>query len=643
MNEKKFFINQEEEIISIVDKILQVAEPGAVLFFPYGAQIFQSNVNLKLLKREADNADKRVTIVTEDERGQKMAQKNGFLVFNSKDAFDQFEASQHAVKDKTKISTTRTVKPATKKISPKPPAKASPGRVIDLRSGAGPAAITDIKISRKDDDYFEKLLEEKESQPEVPLGENGYDLSIDLEKGDNKAGERLTGQTQLQFAQPLGRLSKQPAKKKFWNGFWSPKRPGVATSENADYIQSAKEAVPVKDYRQTEAVEEPSVIKKSQLPKMAVLFALAGLLVLIGVCYFVLPKAEISLVLKRNEAGTRLLAVADKTASAVDQQKTKIPAKVLEVRKNESKNFSATGQKQVNKKATGKITVFNEYSSSPQTLVETTRFLAESGLVFRTTEQITVPGATIQDGEIIPSSIEVSVAADQPGEEYNIGPGSFTIPGFAGSPKHDKFYGRSQQPMAGGKIGTVTIISEQDMQAALEKFSAENILSLTDQVKQQVPEGYILLDRCIEQQRTEDKTTANVGDQVDSFDIAVDFSVRALAFPAQAINELAIAALQKEINNDNFVFQSDSLLIEYKDVSCDFALGRADLSLGVAGNFVQPLVLENIKQELAGKNAAQVGAYFTSLPAVASGEVSFWPFFVRRVPQSPDRIEIKIN
>jgi len=94
-------------------------------------------------------------------------------------------------------------------------------------------------------------------------------------------------------------------------------------------------------------------------------------------------------------------------------------------------------------KATGIITIYNTYSSSPQTLVKTTRFVSEGGKLFRTTKTIVVPGADASSGKIVPGSTTVEVIASEPGNEYNIGPSTFSIPGFKGTPKYLAFYGES--------------------------------------------------------------------------------------------------------------------------------------------------------------------------------------------------------
>ena len=106
-------------------------------------------------------------------------------------------------------------------------------------------------------------------------------------------------------------------------------------------------------------------------------------------------------------------------------------------------------------KASGIITVFNEYSSDSQRLVASTRFLSSSGKIFRAIEDIYIPGAQLNDDEIIPSSIDVEVVANYLGAEYNIGPSDFTIPGFKGTVKYAGFYGKSNTAMNGGSNETI--------------------------------------------------------------------------------------------------------------------------------------------------------------------------------------------
>jgi len=117
--------------------------------------------------------------------------------------------------------------------------------------------------------------------------------------------------------------------------------------------------------------------------------------------------------------------------------------------------LQATGESKVEKKASGTIIVYNNYSSAPQRLIKNTRFETPTGLVYRIDKSIIVPGTRVESGKIIPGSVETTVFADLPGPNYNIGLNDFTVPGFKGTPRYEGFYARSKTTMAGGFIGNV--------------------------------------------------------------------------------------------------------------------------------------------------------------------------------------------
>lgn len=89
--------------------------------------------------------------------------------------------------------------------------------------------------------------------------------------------------------------------------------------------------------------------------------------------------------------------------------------------------------------ATGEVTIINN-SAQNQALVANTRLLSPDKLLFRLTTKINVPSY---------QKIRANVRADKPGQEYEISPTKFTIPGL--SPiLQTKIYAESKEPMAGG-------------------------------------------------------------------------------------------------------------------------------------------------------------------------------------------------
>ncbi|HEY4508022.1 MAG TPA: hypothetical protein VJJ47_04065 [Candidatus Paceibacterota bacterium] len=138
-----------------------------------------------------------------------------------------------------------------------------------------------------------------------------------------------------------------------------------------------------------------------------------------------------------------------------------------------SQTLAATGEAAVKTKATGVITIYNAYSSADQPLVKNTRFETPTGLVFRIDQPTVVPGQKKgADGTTTPGKVTAKVAADQPGEQYNVGPiARFTVPGFKGQPQYDGFYASSEAPMQGGFDGIQKVPDPKEEAAAVDRLT----------------------------------------------------------------------------------------------------------------------------------------------------------------------------
>lgn len=80
MDSTKIFIDTDNEITFILEKIIYAKDERVCLVIPDRASIFNSVPTLKLLKRVIDKSDKLVVIVTLDPNGYRLAQKVGFVV-----------------------------------------------------------------------------------------------------------------------------------------------------------------------------------------------------------------------------------------------------------------------------------------------------------------------------------------------------------------------------------------------------------------------------------------------------------------------------------------------------------------------------------------------------------------------------------
>ncbi len=220
------------------------------------------------------------------------------------------------------------------------------------------------------------------------------------------------------------------------------------------------------------------------LPLLALLCILAYLILSVTVFFrakiVVEPKTE------------RIVLNAHVTATK--DAPTGLSFTVFSLTATETKDVLATETKTVNTKSSGKIVVYNEYSAASQRLIKNTRFQAQSGKIYRISESIVVPGVTTVGGKTVPGRVEVTVYADEPGADYNAPLTDFTIPGFKGDPRFQKFYARSKTPMTGGFAGAMRVVADADLdlaRAEIEKNLRERLLK---EAQNSVPKEFVLYD-----------------------------------------------------------------------------------------------------------------------------------------------------
>jgi hypothetical protein len=80
---KTIYLEADEEVTSVIDKIRKTEFTDVVLVVPKGASLSQSVVNLKLIKKKASELSKNVSIITQDKVALNLAEKVGLLAASS--------------------------------------------------------------------------------------------------------------------------------------------------------------------------------------------------------------------------------------------------------------------------------------------------------------------------------------------------------------------------------------------------------------------------------------------------------------------------------------------------------------------------------------------------------------------------------
>lgn len=370
----------------------------------------------------------------------------------------------------------------------------------------------------------------------------------------------------------------------------------------------------------------------SRRPKFPLTTLLVGLVVVLGTIgvlfYFSGARVEVT----ANTATAAVQGSFTATPNSGD-----LPYVVISAEKVASQAANATGSKEVSEAASGSITIYNTQSKS-QPLIKNTRFATASGLVFRIHKAVTVPAGTTDK----PGTVTATVYADQPGDTYNVGPSSFTVPGLAGTPQASQVYAKSTEAMTGGASGTIPVVDpalEKTTRTALQAALAPE---LTTALQSKVPAGYVLLSGSTATTFTALQTAASA--TTGMADVKERGTITAVVFPNAALagaiaNTISGLSYQGEpvtLSSTNGLTLNAGALPTTDQTSFTFSLtGNVTLSYTVDPT--------RIAAAVAGKNRQEAEVALTNYPEVKRAVLILRPFWKTTFPEDPSAITVSIT
>lgn len=393
--------------------------------------------------------------------------------------------------------------------------------------------------------------------------------------------------------------------------------------------------------------------KKSQMPKTRQKRAyplITKLTVLFLLFLFVLVAinsqayAEITIQPLQQE---KLLEVNEITISdrfqELDIEEKTVPGEFFEITKTASQEFSATGQSQEEGMAEGMITIYNNYQESIN-LKATTRFLSsEGGKYFQIPEWVNLPAASQSGGKTVPGTVKVEVVAMGAGEEYNIGPSQFSVPGLVGSPLYYQIHAESESSMTGGFSQSVKEITEGDIESANQSLKEELDKAACQELENKVGEGFVFLPSAIFERTVETSCAAEAGEKKAGFSCQGTAEIRVLAFQESFLKSLAQDMISKAIASDQEIIE-ELLVIKEADAFPNQEKGEMKLDCKFSTEVYNDFSQEQLRAAVRGKDEQAIKSIiFRDFPAIEKVKMRFWPFWVNHMPDKNDRIEITIQ
>ena len=282
-------------------------------------------------------------------------------------------------------------------------------------------------------------------------------------------------------------------------------------------------------------------------------------------------------------------------------------------------------------KASGTITVYNNYQTSSFKLIKNTRFQSAGGLIFRTPADIVIPGKK----GTTPGQVSVTVVADQPGEQYNVAAGKFTVPGLKSSAAiYPNIYAQSTAAMTGGFVGDKPGVEPAAMQAAVGAVRAR----LESKARESIDStgGTVVFPDLVQITYKDEPTTAEAGGGVRIHESA---HVVIPVFPADAFAQTVYA----DVNGASVAFTPGNGFAA-RLVNASSTLGNDPIQFTLAGSaqLVWNIDSAALQQALAGKEQSAFEAIVTQFLGVQEAHARIQPFWKSTFPTDSAAIKIDV-
>ncbi len=373
------------------------------------------------------------------------------------------------------------------------------------------------------------------------------------------------------------------------------------------------------------------VHKKQSVGTLA--FILTLLLVLVGgsLLTFVFNRATITIVPKHQDLSDFRKTIT--FAQAGVDTDTTVLYTLATTSISKTKELALSDQKSVQAKASGKIIIYNNYSSDSQRLIKNTRFESSAGKIYRITQSVTVPGKTASK----PGSVEVTVYADSVGPEYNSAPTDFTIPGFKGTPQFTGFYARSNGAIAGGASGNVSSASLADINAAKDELTIELAQEIKDELAKKKMDGYVGLYSAIDIQYADNENDLLAGN-------TSTYKMTATGYLMLAKGDELAAQVAEDVRD----YTHQPVRLDYTDRMTYTKKDTDNLSevqsLEVLAEGSPRVVFltdeEALKSLVAGRPRSDFNTLMKGVTSIESAEISFSPMWLSAFPQETSKIHI---
>ncbi|MCA9385057.1 hypothetical protein KC717_00250 [Candidatus Dojkabacteria bacterium] len=639
----KIFVDADEDIVFIIEKILHADSDRVLLVVPKHASLTSSIVNLKLISRELTDTSKVVILITSSELAQNKSEETHLLAFEKVDSVNDYiwedaqvlittlTESRKELKEKL-IAARKESNTPLENLEPRPEfkythsdpedagnfeittptlptQKITPTRLVE-KGGFSIFAGGDITMIEEDI----KPPEEKKSSPEVPEKPiNPVDTNEDKTESEEDINIPVKD---IRHHIPL-----DPPKPK--EHFVAQRR----QHNNSKPKQKSQKVSPRSTRRNT-----------SPLIKKYATWIIIGILLYIGLSY-VLRKASVEITTQDQSISISEQAEASRDVSSIQLEDKVAPMHEVSISESVSESALATGEANAGEKATGLVDITNKTNDQITLEAGTPITTLSDNLVFTLAEQVVLQP---KYSDISFFTLEnVPIVASDYGDEYNVSGVDVKIAEYKTS---SEVSGRIYKKVQGGTSDLITVVSQEDVDTLKTKLIESIEPSLTEKIANELSDDEIIIPGSEVYEEVVLETSIPVGEEAKEFDITnFEYQMKVLVVAKDDINQIANHIITQQYGEETSEFLLDSTEIEIDNLQLQED-GKAIFTIKKSVSVPAIIDTEEVFSKIQGLSPAEAKSKLEDQEEIEIAEVSISPFFsppfFRVIPTSPDRFEV---
>lgn len=390
---------------------------------------------------------------------------------------------------------------------------------------------------------------------------------------------------------------------------------------------------------------KPAVKKRAKVPdfdtfrKKIVLFGALGALLIAFLVWaiFFAGRATVYITAKTTDASFND-TVALNTSSDTDTSNKVLRATEQTLKKDVSVDFQATGEKNVGDKATGQVTISTCIAStSPPADIPAGTTISSGGNNYTTGDTASFTQGLFGNGCLNYKTNPVSITAADGGTAYNVSGDSFAVSGHPNM--------SASGSASGGTDKTVKVVTKSDVAKAKQQLDQSNS---DDSAKSDLTKQFGSNVKVVEDSFSADSSGVTsspaVGEESSDGNAKLAGTINYTMYGV-ANDELAhfldsYFKSQLDDQNTQRVYDSGASSANFSNVDTSKGVTAQMTASGKIG----PKIDDNeVKKLAAGKRYGDIQQALQSIPGVSNVDTKFWPFWVSKAPNNPDRISVKFK